>query len=239
MKKSVSAKTAKINASQTQPPLVEANHETTLRDVVSASRDKKLLLNGVSWNFYKRLLKEYENSNGLRFAFDNGILEIEMPTPKHESPSQILSDLITTVCVELEIDVRNLRTTTLRKKPKTKGVEPDVCFYIQNEPKMRGKMELDLTKDPPPDLVVEVDITSPSLDKMPIYAALGVPEVWLYEGESVVFKKLVGGKYKEIKQSLALPALTGEKATEFLNKGLTESSSAWFRQIREWANSLK
>jgi Uma2 family endonuclease len=216
-----------------------AKGELTLQDLVFASVNKRLILQGVTWEFYEQLLEEFADSNGLHFAFNDGLLGIEMPLPEHEVPTRILSDLITTVCNELEIDIRNFGMTTFRKRAKAKGCEADVSFYIQNESSVRGRLAIDLTKDPLPDLVIEVDVTSPSLDKFPIYAALGVPEIWLYKNERITFYKLVGNSYKEIKRSLALPVLTSEKATEFLQKGLTERSSTWFRKVREWAKSKK
>lgn len=187
---------------KTKAKTLTAN-EVSLRDLVYSSVNKKLILQGISWKSYEQLLKEFEDSNGLHSAFDNGFLEIEMPTPKHEKPNRKLSDLVTTICVEHGIDFDNAGSTTLRRKVKAKGIEPDTCFYIQNESQMCGKMKFDFQTDPPPDLVIEVDVTSPSLDKMPIYAALGVPEVWLYKGKSVVFQKLNAGKYEEIEHSLA------------------------------------
>jgi Uma2 family endonuclease len=96
-------------------------------------------------------------------------------------------------------------------------------------------LAINLDFDPPPDLVIEVDVTSPSLNKLPIYAALGVPEVWLYKGRQVMFHRLIGNRYEPVERSLALPCLTGEQATEFLQRGLTESPTAWFRLVREWA----
>lgn len=102
-----------------------------------------------------------------------------MPLLKHEVPSWVLSDFITIICGELGIDARNVGSTTFRKQAKAKGCEADTAFYIQNEKLIRGRLEIDLNEDPSPDLVIEVDVTSPSLDKLPIYAALGVPEVWL------------------------------------------------------------
>ncbi len=144
--------------------------------------------------------------------------------------------MITTICVESDIDFRNVGSTTFRKRAKAKGCEPDTAFYIQNESFIRGLLEIDLSKNPPPDLVIEVDVTSPSLNKLPIYAALGVSEVWLYKGEKVVFYKLYGGVYQEISNSLSLPILSSEKTTEFLQKGLKESSSKWFKAVRRWAN---
>ncbi len=206
----------------------------TVKDVVESSPNKKLIMHVVSWCVYEQFLKEYEDSNGLHFAFDNGVLEIEMPTRKHEKQNRLLAKLVELICEELEIDIDNGGSTTYRKKSKAKGVELDTCFYIQSEPQIRGQLNIDTGKFPP-DLVIEVDVTSPSLDKLPIYAALNVPEVWLYKGERVQILELVGESYQEIENSLALPVMNSATITEFLNKGLVASSSEWFRAVREWA----
>ena len=210
--------------------------EISLTDVVASSINKKLIVQGVSWDSYEDILKGFENSNALHFAYDNGDLEIEMPSRKHEKLNRLLAKLIELICEELEIDVDNGGSTTYRNKSKAKGVEPDTCFYIQTEPQVRGQLEID-TQKLPPDLVIEVDVTSPSLDKLPIYAALNVPEVWLYKGERVEILQLVVGNYQEIENSLALPVLNSATITEFLDKGLIESSSQWFRAVREWAQN--
>lgn len=206
----------------------------SLKEMAQAAINQKLILQGVGWDFYERVLKEFTHSNALHFAYDNGFLEIEVPLAKHEIPNRILQDLVATICIEKEINFINAGSTTFRQRDKAKGVEPDTCFYIQNEAKIRGKLDIDLTIDPPPDLVIEVDITSPSLNKMPIYAALGVSEVWLYKGGKVEFHKLYGEFYQEVSNSTAFPKLSAEKATEFLQKGLVESSSKWIREIRNW-----
>lgn len=208
--------------------------DISLVEVVASSVNKKLVLQGVDWKFYETLLKEFEDSNALHFAYNDGVLEIEMPTTEHEIPNRILQDLVTFIALEINLNVRNAGSTTYRKKSKAKGVEPDTCFYIQSEPQVRGQLNIDTQKFPP-DLVIEVDVTSPSLDKLPIYAALNVPEVWLYKGKRVEFLRLVGKQYEEIENSSALPILNSATATEFLNKGLTMSSSEWFRAVREWA----
>ena len=207
----------------------------TLKEIALAAVNQKVVLQGVSWNFYEQVLAEYAESNALRFAYDNGTLEVEVPLPTHEVPSKLLSDLVTHICNEWEIDARNFGSTTFRKRAKAKGCEPDGCFYIQHESQMRRLLELDLRHDPPPDLVIEVDVTSPSLNKLPIYAALGVPEIWLYRGQGVTFHRLAGDAYEEITHSLALPSLDNQTATEFLRQGLTEGSATWFRQVRAWA----
>ncbi len=208
----------------------------SLTEMAQAAINQKLILQGVGWDFYERILEEFADSNGLHFAYDDGFLEVEVPLLKHEVPIRLLSDLVSTICIELEIDILNVGSTTFRKRAKSKGCEPDTAFYIQNERKIRGFNEIDLSKDPPPDLVIEVDITSPSLNKMPIYSALGVPEIWLYKGKKIEFYKLYGEFYQEIENSIVLPKLSAIKATEFLQKGLTESSTKWIREIREWIN---
>jgi Uma2 family endonuclease len=208
----------------------------SLKEMAQAAINQKLILQGVSWDFYERILKEFADSNALHFAYDDGFLEVEVPLFEHESANRILQNLVTTICVEKEIEVINAGSNTFRERAKAKGVEPDTCFYIQNEAKIRGKLDIDLAHDPPPDLVIEVDVTSPSLNKMPIYAALGVGEVWLYKGEKVEFYKLYGEFYQQISNSLAFPFLSSEKATEFLKKGLQDSFLKWNKEVRNWVN---
>jgi Uma2 family endonuclease len=207
----------------------------TLKEIALAAVNQKVILQGVTWDFYEQILTEYADSNGLHLAYDDGVLEVEVPLFKHERPNRILQDLVTTICLEKGLEFLNAGSTTFRQRAKTKGCEPDTAFYIQNEVEIRGREEIDLNRDPPPDLVIEVDVTSPSLNKLPIYAALGVPEVWLYKGTQVRFYRLVGNQYEPIERSLALPDLTSSKATEFLQQGLAESPSTWFRVVREWA----
>lgn len=206
----------------------------SLKEMTQAAINQKLILQSVSWDFYERILEEFADSNALHFAYDDGFLEVEVPLFEPESANRILQNLVTTICVEKEINVINAGSTTFCKRAKAKGVEPDTCFYIQNEVKIRGKMDIDLNQDPPPDLVIEIDVRSPSLNKMPIYAALGVSEVWLYKGDKIEFYKLYGEFYQETSDSLVFPMLSSKKATEFLQKGLTESSSKWFKEVREW-----
>ena len=211
--------------------------ELSLKEITLASINKKLILQGISWDFYEELLEEYKDSNELHFAYDNGFLEVEVPLAKHEIPIRLLSDLISIICVEKDIDIVNVGSTTFRKRAKAKGCEPDTSFYIQNERFIRGKNDIDLSKDPPPDLVIEVDVTSLSLNKLPIYAALGITEIWIYKGKNVEFLKLSDDKYTKIDYSIALPKLSSEKVTEFLEKGLSESSTKWIKEIRDWAKN--
>ncbi len=215
---------------------MESVLDLSLKDAAMLAVNQRLILQSVGWEVYEQVLQQYQNSNEVHIAFDDGFLEVEVPLFEHERPTEVLRDLITTICIEKEIDYINAGSTTFRQRAKAKGCEPDTAFYIQNESRIRGLKHLDLNQDPPPDLVIEVDITSPSLNKMPIYAALGVSEVWLFKGEKVTFYKLYGGIYRETSNSLALPFLDSQTANNFLEKGLTESSSKWIREIREWTN---
>ncbi len=210
----------------------------SLKEMAQTAINQKLILQGVGWDFYERVLQEFTHSNALHFAYDSGFLEIEVPLFEHERPTEILRDLITAICLEKEINCINAGSTTFRRQAKSKGCEPDSAFYIHNERQIRGLKHLDLDRDPPPDLVIEVDVTSPSLDKMPIYAALGVPEVWLYKGEKVIFMKLYGGIYQETLNSVAFPFLDNRTVQDFLEKGYTESFLEWNRAIRQWANEI-
>jgi Uma2 family endonuclease len=127
----------------------------------------------------------------------------------------------------------------LKRPDLFKGFEPDSCFYIQHAEAIRNNEEIDLTVDPPPDLVIEIDITSPSLDKFPLYAAVGVPEVWRYDGRHVAIYRLAGERYVEVPHSVVLPLLTTERATRFLEERKQVSSTAWLRAVRVWARDQR
>jgi Uma2 family endonuclease len=119
----------------------------------------------------------------------------------------------------------------------TKGFEPDECFYIQHAELIQGKKKIDLTEDPPPDLVIEIDITSPSLSKFPIFAALGIPEVWRYDGTKVSIFTLIETTYVERLDSVALPKVTSAILSELLIVSQQVKRTEWLRQVRTWAQS--
>ena len=127
---------------------------------------------------------------------------------------------------------------TLKREDIEAGVEPDSSFYIGIEPLIRGKEEVDLSTDPPPDLVIEVDITNSSLDKLPVYARFGVPEVWRYAGGKLEIRVLVGGRYAESAESLVLPGVRADELTRLLEESGRTGSVAWARRVREWARGL-
>jgi Uma2 family endonuclease len=139
----------------------------------------------------------------------------------------------------MRVNAYGAGSTTYRRGDIGRGFEPDASFYIWNEERIRGKPGIDLSVDPPPDLIIEVDITSPSLDRFPIYAHFGVPEVWRYDGERLVVYKLRNGEYVEVANSLALPWLTSDVLTRLVEQGLTMRRTSWARKVREWARSTR
>lgn len=190
----------------------------------------------ISWEEYEQILAKHENRNSPRIAYDNGVLEFFMPTFKHENPHRTLSQLVEIVAEELGIDLIRSGSTTLRLKNVRKGVEPDSEFYIQSADALVGKDSIDLNEVPPPDLVIESDKTSSSIPRFPIFAALRLPEVWRYDvkNDCAIFYRLENGNYVEIENSLALPLLTSQMATDFLHGSRETKSSVWAKQVRQW-----
>ncbi|MCI0391237.1 MAG: Uma2 family endonuclease [Acidobacteria bacterium] len=203
----------------------------------SETNDRLVVLPNVSWETYERLLAEIQDSANVRLAYDEGMLEIKMLSAGHERPNRTLALLIEVLAEEMNIDIERLGSTTFKRDDLLKGFEPDSCFYIQNAEAIAGKDSIDLAIDPPPDLVIEVDISSGSLDKFPIFAGVGVPEVWRYDQEKVTFHKLEGAGYVEDEHSLTFPPLTSELATQFLEESVQMKSTAWLRRVREWARA--
>lgn len=210
---------------------------TTPEQVVQI--EQKVILHGISWETYERLLAEHEESSGTRFFYDHGVLEIMVLSLRHERLNRTLALLVEIWAEEMSIDLQRVGSTTFKRADLLKGFEPDSCFYIQNAQAIAGKDELDLTTAPPPDLVIEVDISRPSLDKSPVYAAVGVPEVWRYDGARVGISRREGRRYVEIQQSIALPLLTSEAANHLLHESRELKSTVWLRRVREWVQAQK
>jgi Uma2 family endonuclease len=195
-----------------------------------------IVLYGISWETYERLLADLVDSSAPRLTFDQGVLEVMSPTAEHEEYNRTLALLVEVVAEELQINVRRLGSTTFKRQDLLKGFEPDSCFYIQSAQRIWGKKRIDLTQDPPPDLVIEIDLTNSSLDRFPIFARVGVPEVWRYDGSRVQIFKLTGEQYVEVGQSVALPLLTSTVVTQFLEDSMELESTTWLRRVREWVH---
>jgi len=204
-------------------------------DTVKSPAEQRVILHDVSWETYERLLADHEDSSTPRFAYDRGELEIMSPSPDHERTNRRISQLVLAVADELGVEVEDFGSTTFRREDAERGFEPDSCFYIQNEERVRGKARFDSTVDPTPDVILEIDLTSPSLNKFPIYARIGIPEVWRYDGERVFIFELRDEQYVRIAESLALPPLTSDALSRIAKDSLTLGRSAWLRNVRAWA----
>ncbi len=191
----------------------------------------------VSWEEYEKLLEDLGPSYSVRIFYDHGRMEIMSPLPAHEKPVKVLHTLITALRDQLDIDIESLGSSTLKKDLKDKGAEPDDCFYVQHAAQMIGRTDLDLYVDPPPDIAIESDLTSSSLDRFAIYAGLGVPELWRISNQYVQIWLLRGTQYDASETSLAFPFLTVEALNEHLNIGLTEGERKAAQTFREWVRT--
>jgi len=197
------------------------------------------VLNGVSWGFYEMLLEELEN-RPIRVTYDDGWMEIMSPLPKHERWKTRIGRMIEILSLELRIPVETLGSTTFKREDRKKGLEPDECYYIQNEAAVRDKDELDLGIDPPPDLAVEVDITRRSIPRQPIYAALAVPELWRFEGKRLLVLHLgPDSKYHASGNSLAFPFLPMRQFEAFLLRLSDEQQLDVLCEFRDWVHTLR
>ncbi|MBD2314451.1 Uma2 family endonuclease [Desertifilum sp. FACHB-1129] len=167
---------------------------------------QRVLLQDVSWQEFEEILAELGEDRAARIAYDRGTLEIMTPLPEHESAKELVSDLLKALLEELDIEFLTLGSTTFKNQWMAKGIEPDNCFYIHNEERIRGKRTLDLAIDPPPDLAIEIDVTSRT--HLEIYQALGVPELWRFENGTLQINILQDGQYISAQCSLIFPNIS-------------------------------
>ena len=192
-------------------------------------------LSGISWQTYETLLAEIGDRQ-IRLTYNRGNLEIMVPSPEHERFKTIMGRFVETLAEELEVRIEPLGSTTF-KRPELSGAEPDECFYIQNISAIKGKKRIDLNQDPPPDLVVEIDITSRSENSLQVYADLGVPEVWIYNGSRLRIHRLENGEYVELEISLAFPSLPILEIVRFLEQAETMDYLELVKAFRSWVKS--
>jgi Uma2 family endonuclease len=201
--------------------------------------EQRVTLHNVSWETYVRLLADLHDCSAPRMTYDRGTLEIMSPSSEHERYNRTASQIVEELAVELDMNIDSLGSTTFRREDIDRGFEPDSCFYIRNVARVRGRKRIDLSTDPPPDLVIEIDITSPSLDKFPIFAQVGVPEVWMFDGNRLSIYELADSDYLERDASVAFPAVTAADITGFIKESETMARPEWVRKLRAWARERK
>jgi Uma2 family endonuclease len=192
-------------------------------------------LSGISWQTYETLLKELSDRR-LRLTYNRGNLEIMAPSPEHELGKTLMGRFVETLAEESEIQIYPLGSTTF-KRPELSGAEPDECFYIRRIGAVQGKKRLDLNEDPAPDLVVEIDVTRSSQNRLQVYADLGVAEVWVYDGESLVIQQLQNGMYITSQTSQFFPNIPVPEIAGFLQQARTADYLALVKAFRGWVRS--
>jgi Uma2 family endonuclease len=193
----------------------------------------QLLMKDISWTTYKSILAELGENRSYRVSYSQGVLEIMAPLPEHEVAKVIIGDLVKALLEELDIECWSLGSTTFDKESMDAGVEPDDCFYIENEAKVRGKERINLEIDPPPDLAIEIDITSRT--RFNNYQALKVPELWRWNGSRLEINVLVDGIYVQTNQSRNFPNFPiSQVIPEYLLRSKTDGRNATMKAFRSW-----
>lgn len=207
----------------------------TVAEMRDTDASHSIVLEGVSWESYERLLEESGNQSNLHFTYDNGRLEIMAPSPFHESVKTVAARLIEMYAAEMDIPIHGLGSTTFKREDLAKGLEPDECYYLANAHLVHGKRSFDLTVDPPPDLALEVDYTSSSISRQSIYASLGVAEIWRYDGSGFIYlRRTREGIYTKAKKSLAFPDLPLAEFNRFIEIGKKKSQHEAVMALRAW-----
>ncbi|MBW4515954.1 MAG: Uma2 family endonuclease [Timaviella obliquedivisa GSE-PSE-MK23-08B] len=193
-----------------------------------------IIMRGITWETYQRLLKDLGDHRSSRLAYDQEVLEIIMPSSLHETLNRLLALIITTLVDELDLRIKNYGSTTLDREDLEKGAEPDSCFYIQNVDRILGK-KLNLETDPPPDLAVEIDLASSSRRRFGIYLQLQIPEVWRYtQRQGITIYQLVDGDYQECEFSPTFSMVSGAALMQFIQLAEEEDDISVIRALRQW-----
>ncbi len=193
----------------------------------------QLLLRNVDWESFEQLLEELGDNRGTRLSFSDNTVEIMAPMAAHEDDKHIIGRLVEIILDEMELEFRPLGATTFKNKKMSKAVEPDECFYIQNETKIRGKDRIDLEQDPPPDLAIEIDLTSRT--HFNNYEKLGVPELWRFNGKSLNINILENGIYIQSNTSRQFPNIPLQEAIpRFITESRTHGRTKMIKSFKVW-----
>lgn len=200
-----------------------------------AIAEQRIVMHGISWDTYQRLLAERGDGPVPRICFDQGELELMSPSKEHGKYRRLLSRMIDHWTLENQIPIDSTGATTLKCEAGQHGAEADECFYIRNEHLVRGRRSLDIDVDPPPDLAIEIDISSSSIDKLSIYAGLALPEVWLFTGEALtVYELRSDGRYQAVEESINLPGFPVKDVVDWIARAETTDETSWALAFQNW-----
>lgn len=195
--------------------------------------EQQFTLTDISWEGYESILNLL-NDRPVRVTYNQGLLELMILSYAHERYKKLLARLVETLTEELNIPIEAAGSTTFKRKALERGLEPDECFYIQNQARIRGKQAIDLNQDPPPDLVIEIDITNSIIDRLDIYAALGVPEIWRWDNGTLQFFILKKQHYQRVQTSWNFPKLLTTHLDTFITLSDQTDQTTVIRQFRAW-----
>ena len=192
-----------------------------------------VVLSNISWQTYQAMLSDIGDRSSVRLVYDQGVLEIRMPSDLHEAINRLLARIVGVLAEELDLPLKEFGSITLNCNDTKKGAEPDSSFYIQNADLIQGN-RIDIAVDPPPDLIIEVDITNFSTRSFKVYQQLGISEVWRYKNNSVKIFQLQDSAYVECEFSAIFTMISGDVLGRFLQMSSTENSTRIVRAVRKW-----
>jgi Uma2 family endonuclease len=193
----------------------------------------------VSWGEYEELLDQFIEPAGLRMGYYKGELTAMSLSAEHENNARFIDQLITALKLRLRINIRSFGSWTMKKSKNQAGKEPDACFYVNTAAAIGNRINLDFATDPPPDIAVEVDIHHKTKNQLELYAALGIPELWVFDSGRLTIHLLEDDHYVEAETSKALPMLTASVLTDFLNRLPKDGEFQTLLAFDEWLRSIK
>ncbi len=208
----------------------------SIAPIAPPAGEQRVVFRNITWLGYQQLLGILGNNRAALLTFDRGTLEITMPLEEHEFFGRLIERLIIILVVELGLNVKTMGSTTLDRADLERGAEPDNAYYIQNQPLVTGRT-VNLATDPPPDLIVEIDITHSDINKPALYASMGVPEFWRYNGREWQIYQLQNSEYIELPSSPIFPIVSKEKLYEFLAAAQNNEVEAEVN-FRQWVRSV-
>jgi Uma2 family endonuclease len=196
--------------------------------------ETRVLLENITWQTFKTMLAEMGSDRTNRIAYDNGTIEIMTPLKPHENSNRLIEVFAGVLCEELGLEINRVGSLTLTRDDLERGAEPDSSYYIQNESLVREKENIDLAFDPPPDLVLEVEYTRPKIDKLSLYAAMGIPEFWRYNGTTLRIYTLSEGQYSETQISPTFAPVLIREIPRFIQESKKAGQISTTRAFRTW-----
>jgi len=196
--------------------------------------EQRTLLTNISWQTFKAMLVDMGSERATRLAYDKGLVEIMTPLMPHENSNRLIEVFVGVLCEELGLEIKRAGSLTLTRDDLERGAEPDSSYYIQNEPLVRDKAEIDLDNDPPPDLVLEVEYSRSRIDKLSLYAAMGIPEFWRYNGSVLRIYRLESGHYVQRNNSPTFAPIAVTEIPKFLQQSRKVGEITCTRNFRNW-----